>query len=600
MLLNVLRPPEAEVQVELFRLGHRNLKMHWVGQTVLPLIVAAGARNAVAPSVLGTWLALVFLSWLVIVAALWRFRREVRALVVAPTTLRTWHKAHLLALCLAGLAWGAVGLLLLPGSEVHNLMVMTAFAGTMAYSAASNPAYDLPAFGISMALGTALMAVFVPPVFGAQGLYVAAMCAIYMVTLGFVARNAHNTVLTSVRLRLINETLARNSAEQAEKAERANREKSEFLAAASHDLRQPVHALLLLIEAYRQQNPAAAADPLLQHIASAGQSVSTLFNALMELSRLESGADKPVLTEVPVTTLMRQCLERIQPEAREKGLQLRSRMASGLETALVRSDKVLLERIVGNLLGNAVRYTRKGGILLSLRRGRHGTLWLEVWDTGVGIPAEDWERIFAPYYQVGNPERDRAKGLGLGLAIVKQGVQALAIGLSLRSRPSRGSCFRLSFSAWTLALERLAPEAASSQVPPPALRGRRLLLVDDDPLVREAMKALLCGWGIDLRLASRGDENVMNVCNDGWQPECILCDYRLPGPLNGIGLLTFLQDSFPNAAGLLQTGEMAEEVHAQAAEAGYMLLSKPVAPSLLAATLKALLPESATALPDRA
>ncbi|MDD5296926.1 MAG: ATP-binding protein [Rhodocyclaceae bacterium] len=599
MFLNVLRPPEPEVQIELFRLGHRNLIMHTVGHVVLPLIVAAGARGAVAPSLLRSWLAMVMLSNLVMWLSIWRFRHLAQAPSVPPSTLRGWHLAHMVALCLTGACWGAEGMLLVPSKDVHNLMIMTAFAGVLAYSAASNPAYDLPGFIASMAIGTALMALFIPPAFGEHALYVAGMCAIYMVVLGFVARNAHNTVLTSVRLRLINEALARKSAEQAEKADRANREKSEFLAAASHDLRQPVHALLLLIEAYRQQNPAAAADPLLLHIASAGQSISTLFNALMELSRLETGAEKPLLTEIPLATLMRRCISRYRLDAEDKNLQLRSRIADGLETTLVQSDKVLLERIVGNLLGNALRYTERGGVLLNLRRGHDGGLWLEVWDTGIGIPAEDHERVFQPYYQVGNPERDRGKGLGLGLAIVKQAVQALHIGLSLRSRPFRGSRFRLSFPAWSLASERLPPDVAAPHAPPPGLKGLRLLLVDDDPMVREAMKALLCGWGIDLRMASRGDEGVMNVCNDGWQPECVLCDYRLPGPLNGIAVLAFLQEHFPKAAGLLQTGELAEAVHAEAAEAGYLVLSKPVAPSLLAATLCALLPQVADPIPEQ-
>lgn len=599
MPMNFLRPPEPEVQVELFRLGHRNLIMHLVGQTVLPLIVAVGSRNVVAPAVIELWLALVFLSCTAIGAALWHFRHEVRTASVAPSTLSAWHQAHMLAISLAGLAWGAEGLLLVPGGDVHNLMVMTAFAGTMAYSAASNPAYDLPAFGVSMALGTALMAAFIPSVFGNQGLYVAAMCGIYMIVLGFVARNAHNTVLASVRLRLINENLAKAHAEQAEKADRANREKSEFLAAASHDLRQPVHALLLLIEAYRQQNPAGAADPLLQHIASAGQSINTLFNALMELSRLEAGAEKPLITDVPMATLMRQGVSRYRLEAEGKGLQLRSRMARGLETALVQSDKVLLDRILGNLLGNALRYTRQGGVLLALRRGHDGALWLEVWDTGVGIPSEDREKVFQPYFQVGNPERDRSKGMGLGLAIVKQAVQALSLGLSLHSRPARGSCFRLSFPAWSLASELLPPEVAVQPTAPPDLKGLRLLLVDDDPLVREAMRALLSAWGVDLRMAARGDESVLAACHGDWQPQCILCDYRLPGPMNGVAVLSLLQDHFPETAGLLQTGELAEEVHAEAEEAGYMVLSKPVAPNLLAATLSAILRQT-TPSPDQA
>jgi CheY-like chemotaxis protein len=177
-------------------------------------------------------------------------------------------------------------------------------------------------------------------------------------------------------------------------------------------------------------------------------------------------------------------------------------------------------------------------------------------------------------------------------------VQALAIGLSLRSRLARGSCFRLSFPAWSLASELLPPDVAALPTATPDLKGLRLLLVDDDPLVRVAMQALLSAWGVDLRMAARGDESVLAACQGNWQPQCILCDYRLPGPMNGVALLLLLQEHFPEAAGLLQTGELAEAVQAEAEEAGYMLLSKPVAPHLLAATLSAIL-RHATPSPDQ-
>jgi CheY-like chemotaxis protein len=198
---------------------------------------------------------------------------------------------------------------------------------------------------------------------------------------------------------------------------------------------------------------------------------------------------------------------------------------------------------------------------------------------------------------MGNLERDRSQGLGLGLAIVRHACDLLGFTVTVTSVPGRGTRFRLAVPS-DLVLPNLAPKAAAlltlgaEQMPVKAgvwLHGRRVLLVDDDPLVQLAMQALLGGWQLDVRTATRGDESVLAVCDGGWQPECVLCDFRLPGSMNGIELLDFLQQKFPAAIGLLLTGEMVQTVQQAAEDAGYMLLSKPVDASVLAYTLGALL-----------
>ncbi len=270
------------------------------------------------------------------------------------------------------------------------------------------------------------------------------MCVLYVSVLMLAARNARSSLLASIELRLDNEILARTNAANAARAEQANRDKSAFLAAASHDLRQPVHALLLLIEAYRQEVPAAANHPLMQHITAAGQSIRSLFNALMELSCLESGTEKPVLMACNLVDIVGNALNRVSPEAASKGSELRSFISRRLHWRTARNDKYMLERVIGNLLSNAVNYTPRGGILLSLRpaHGDNG-IWLEVWDTGIGIADDDRKRIFDPYVQVGNRERDRSKGLGLGLAIVRDIMNLLGMKLTLNSRVGHGSCLRV-------------------------------------------------------------------------------------------------------------------------------------------------------------
>ena len=580
------------VEHELFLLGHRNLQAHVFGQAGLSLLVAMGAWSTVPHQRDIAWITGMLLFALLLQCTVWAFRARVAAPGPDAQTLRQWKWANFTVVSMAGFAWGSLGWLFVPDAQVNNLMVMTSFAGALAYSAVSN-VYDLRAFYSSVGIATVVLLAKIPHAFGDQYPSVVGMCLLYMVVLSMVAHSAHKTLITSIELRLENEVLARAHAEQAARAEKANRDKSEFLAAASHDLRQPVHALLLLIEAYRHSHPEAAQHPLIQQIASAGRSVGALFNALMELSRLEGGGERVAAEAVRLADSLHAAVERVRPQADSKALQLRVFVARSARQGTALTDRVLLERILDNLLSNAVRYIERGGILVALRPAHGGDgLWLEVWDTGIGIAPQDQQRIFDPYTQVGNRERDRTKGLGLGLAIVRRATALLDIGVALQSRPRRGSCFRLHLPQAMLQQHpqpaaQALPPASSSQVS--ALAGHRILVIDDDPLVLHAMQALLASWRMEVRCADAGHPLALPMGAPVWAPECIISDFRLPGPLNGIALLDELLERFPGAVGILQTGELVQNVQAEAEEAGYLVLFKPVPPPVLARTLCALL-----------
>ena len=592
-----LYPPVSDpaVERELFLLGYRNLKVHVVGHTVLSLLVTAGTWAAAPHSRVLSWLVWMLALALIFVSGIWAFRQQVQQPAISATELRHWKKANLWIVTLPGIGWGSIGYLLTPGAQVNNLIVMTSFAGAVAYSAVSN-AHDLRGFVVSVSLASLILMSQIPAVFGGQALVVVGIALLYLSVMTWVARNAHRTLIESIQLRLANEILARVNAETANRAEQANRDKSEFLAAASHDLRQPVHALMLLIEAFRHQEPAVASHPLMINIAAAGQSIGILFNALMELSRLESGMENPVPSSFELVDSIHRMLARIRPEADRKDLALRSYVSPRAAHITLFTDRLLLERILGNLLSNAVRYTARGGVLVSLRpaQGASGC-WLEVWDSGLGIAKNNQLRIFDPYVQVANRERDRTKGLGLGLAIVRHASELLGIHLSLRSRLGRGTCFRLHVPA-ALCQPKLTPtgQKVLRAYAKPAraadwLGGHRVLLVDDDPLIQRAIQALLGSWGIDVRCACTGDASALLVCGNAWSPECVLCDFRLPGAMDGINMLDFLQEHFPDSVGILLTGELVQTVQARAAEAGYMVLFKPVDADVLASTLSAVL-----------
>jgi len=585
------------VERDLFLLGYRNLRAHIVGHVSLSFLVAAGAWIAAPHARVLAWLGWMLALALVFGLGFWLFRQRAAMTTINAQDLVQWKRMHLFMVTWPGLGWGSIGFLFVPDAQLNNLMVMTAFAGALAYSAVSN-AHDLRGFVVSVTLASLLLLSQLPAAFGDHAWAASGMCLLYLSVMAWVARNAHLTLIESIELRLANEQLAQRNAEIASRAEKANRDKSEFLAAASHDLRQPVHALLLLVEAYRQQVPAASTHPLMQQIAQAGHAINSLFNSLMELSRLESGSEKVQLVDFRLVPWLKLALERAQPQAQAVGLALRSFVASGVGNAVAHTDQVLLGRVLGNLLGNALRYTPRGGVLLALRHA-HGSagLWLEVWDTGIGIPQTDQARIFDPYVQIDNRERDRSKGLGLGLAIVKRATELLGLTVTVRSVPGRGTRFRVTLPGGVFTLQGSRHESGASALTTPVqearpaswLVGRRVLLIDDDAMVMAAMLALLSGWGLDLRTATRGDLTAFDACPPGWEPECVLCDFRLPGPMNGIAVLEALQQRYARVVGVLLSGEMVQSVQQDAEDAGFLLLSKPVDAGALMSLLTTLL-----------
>jgi CheY-like chemotaxis protein len=179
------------------------------------------------------------------------------------------------------------------------------------------------------------------------------------------------------------------------------------------------------------------------------------------------------------------------------------------------------------------------------------------------------------------------------LAIVQHAVSLLGLQVTLKSQLERGSRFRIHVPRNICMVEKIKPgpvlDGGMAITVAPQLAGRRVLLIDDDPMVLQAMQALLQTWRVDLRCANRGDESVLAACSEDWVPECVLCDFRLPGKFNGIELLDIILERFPAAMGILMTGEMVQTVQAQAEEAGYLVLFKPVDPTVLASTLSAVM-----------
>jgi len=406
----------------------------------------------------------------------------------------------------------------------------------------------------------------------------------------FFVRDNERVVQESFSIRFDNERLMKalelerqEAAQARDRAEDANRAKSRFLAAASHDLRQPLHALSLYSAVLKLRATDPNTGDIAEQISKASSALTALVDSLLDISKLDAGAIHP---EVQAFDL-RKFIERIgadfRPLAEQKGLAFEVEPAD----AEVLSDPVLLERVLRNLLDNAVKYTRDGKVRL-LTRVSGDQVQLAVQDSGIGIAPQERERVFEEFYQIGNPERDRSKGLGLGLAIVRRLAQLLELKVEVQSAPGRGTTF-------SVALPRARPgrpapgtTAASPAAAGAALEGTRVLVIDDEPAVRAAMQTLLDTWGCRVTACASLADAERALAGDGGA-DVILADLRLRNEENGIETVRRLRARLGEVPALLISGDTAPERLREAEASGLPLLHKPVPAESLRSQLLALL-----------
>jgi signal transduction histidine kinase len=396
-------------------------------------------------------------------------------------------------------------------------------------------------------------------------------------------------VRTTAAAQLANAELERRVQQRTKELEAANAAKSRFLAAASHDLRQPMVTIGLLIDLLRDLSSDERQRAMIDRVDSAVASMEVLLGGLLDLSRFEAGTVSPRREPVDLQALFKAVASHGNEAARMKGLQLRFRGAR----LGVRSDPLLLEQILRNLVSNALRYTEKGGVLVTARQ-RGQRVWIQVWDTGIGIPEDQQGAIFEEFVQLHNPARDRVRGMGLGLAIVQRAASLMGHRLFLRSVPGRGSCFGVELPQATL--PRAVP--AARQLPERPLNGLRLALLEDDTSVRAALKERLQQWGAQVD----GYDSLMAL-REACQPSLdahealpwhlLITDQRLPDG-SGIEALAWLRGHAPRLPAVVITGntqpdELAALDHCQAP-----VLHKPFrAETLLETVMDECLPQRA-------
>jgi signal transduction histidine kinase len=500
-------------------------------------------------------------GWMALVLLIWCGRAAISAGLLRrpppPERIGLWIRFQIVAAMLGGLAGGAAGILFYAAPDVEFAYLTMVVCGWCAAGLAVSAAVPAAFYGFVVLFLVPLTAGWLLSNH-ADALLVATLLVLFMFLLTTYARDNALLVGRALRIGFENEELvrrlrAREAEAQAarERAEAANLSKSAFLAAASHDLRQPLHALSLLLSTLQEKTREPEATQLLTKIATSADSLDTLFKGLLDLSRLDAGSVTPERKPVALEPLLNRLENDFRPLTAAKGLEF----ARTRTEAWAISDPEMLERLLRNLLDNAVKYTERGRIEVRLEEGA-SSVRVMVRDTGIGIDERHRERIFEEYYQIRNPERNRRQGIGLGLAIVKRMCDLLGHVIRVESQPGQGSTFELTLARCSPPPATAHDERRTGAGSVEALRGLVVVVVEDDLEVQDATRMLLEGWGCRVVVAAGGAEALERLARRGLEPDVVLADYRLAGSETGLDAIGQLYGRYGDMPAAIVTGEI--------------------------------------------
>ncbi|MFC0348902.1 ATP-binding response regulator [Undibacterium danionis] len=405
------------------------------------------------------------------------------------------------------------------------------------------------------------------------GFWIGGMLLLLLLMTAIQAKNFYANFKESFILRFQQRGLAESLKLALTQAESSNRAKTKFLAAASHDLRQPLHSLALFAMALKRRQLDARSAEISDCILQSTQALALQMDGLLDISKLDAGVITVEHQVFQLNQLVERLVQELRPIAEQKHLNLKYLAAEELMT---KTDPVLLERMLRNLLDNAIKYSHQGSVELKIC-ALVGQILVSIQDTGIGIALHEQDHIFEEFYQLDNPERDRTKGLGLGLAIVRRIANLLEIPLSLHSQENRGSCFELMLPLITsdISLKIHKQQIAT------ALDYRILIIaiVDDEPSVRQGMSVLLTELGCQVHQADSSE--ALSVICQHVKPDLILADFRLRGSDNGVVAISKARQIWPQTPAVLISGDTEKSSLIAAAELGVPLHHKPVSFDIL-------------------
>lgn len=579
------------IRIEQARLIHRNIPTAVIGGFIVASLTA-GIFSLVAPTGnVVAWLFAALLLSLYRMMTWWKYRRALATLVSA----QGWLRDAIIGAALSGVLWGTGSFFLSP-SENFSFQILYVWAVVMMSVAA------MFSFSAFYPCFLAFLLPWVLPVMVELGMHntpvhwgVAIGILLFAAVAARFVWTFNQVFLDSLKLRFENVDLVAQLTVQKEAAEAAGLAKSRFLAVASHDLRQPMHALNLYVGSLAGLDLSDRARKLLGNVRQCGEAMDKMFRALLDVSRLDAGIVQAETRAFSMQSMLDRVRMEFEPQARDKGLELRVVGCS----ASVHSDPAMVERMLRNLVLNAVLHTDSGKVLVGCRR-RKGRLHIKVYDTGPGIPRELHGKVFEEFFQIGNPERDRTKGLGLGLAIVSRLARLLSVNVTLESEPGKGAMFAFEL-----------PRVRQDDVPihmrtDPGMRARNnlegmmVVVIDDEAPILDAMRELLEMWGCRVVTATSGDEALKKLGSSTRVPDILVCDYRLRGDEDGIGVVGALRAEFnDDIPAVLITGDTGPERIREIQASGLKVLHKPLQENELRSVLSRLArPVPASTLQD--
>ncbi|MFZ2161689.1 MAG: hybrid sensor histidine kinase/response regulator [Sideroxyarcus sp.] len=580
------------IRAEQIRARVNSYPLMLISEFVLAPLLVMMVWDKIQHGVLLAWLAVVCCVML-IEFLFWRSRR---LLTKSVAQNQDWDRLFKQLTAVAAITWGSVGVLMFaPGDFAYQALLICVVMGMTAGAATSNP-FHPPSMFIYL-IGIIL------PLLGRLAwendqthwiLFI--MLSMFCIYVLKSSMELISTFEQSQRRRFENELLVgallerkREAEASRQAAEQANQAKSKFLATASHDLRQPLQALRLFSDALLDTAKEKETMRLAGQIGKSVNALVDMFDDLLDVSRLDAGIVEPRKQHFMMGTLFDRIYGDFAPLAQAKGLSFELPMCAGSAcgkqdscNVVINSDPFLLERMLRNLISNAIRYTDSGGVAVRCNR-MPDKLGLEVADTGIGIRADTLPHIFEEYYQADNPHRDRRKGLGLGLAIVRRIEGLLECKVQVRSEPGVGSVF--SFEV---------PIGDSSNLAQPFvithshydLNGTVVALVEDDQDIREQTVELMEQWGCKVVAGEFAADVMRKLDIAELRPDLLVCDYRLPHGMTAIHVIAQARELWGNALpAVVLTGDTASEALHEIHDSGAILLHKPIAPMRLRAMM---------------
>jgi signal transduction histidine kinase/CheY-like chemotaxis protein len=516
-----------------------------------------------------SWLAVLLLLHSVEMWSWWKYR----AATATIEQCRAWSMAFKVFAGAVGLMWGLAAIWLFPVDLAYQALLLCVILGLSAGAVTMNPVYP-PALYIF--LGSILLPTIVRVAYEGDSVHgiIAVMLALFTIVVMNSGRQLARTFFTTLSQRYENLALVELLTKEKSRAEAASREKSRFLATASHDLRQPLQALMLFSDALQE----VAQEKDTKHLASQiGKSVNALvemFDELLDVSRLEAGIVAARWQNFELQPLLDRLYVDLAPLAQKKSL--RFDMPGG--EGIVYSDPFLLDRLLRNLISNAIRYTDMGEVIIRCTPEAEGFRFAVI-DTGIGISPAALPHIFEEYYQVDNQHRDRRKGLGLGLAIVRRVENLLGYKVEVKSEAGKGSEF--SFVVQRGNEEQLAQPFIITHSRYD-LRGVAVALVEDDPDIRQMIASLMADWGCRVFEGEHAEDVMRKMDIAGQRPDLLVCDYRLPQGMTAIHVMKRIRELWGNGVpSLILTGDTGAEALQDIHASGAILLHKPIAPTRL-------------------